>query len=97
MAQREEEIKIYDQKGFYYYVKVKHWPQLGVTSAHYDDRIIASREYGRILEPIDDDDRDWERYEELYAEWRDAAISDLTHECENHFNQQYKNGKNHNI
>lgn len=90
MAEITDKIKVYDDKGFHYEVEIKHTPHFGISFAYYQGRIIASREYGRIHEPIGDNDQDWERYEELLSEWKDAAITDLSPSCKEYFNNQYK-------
>ncbi len=83
-----DKININDNLGFHYEVVIKHYPNLGFSVAIYEDRIIADREYGKINYPLGDDDREWELWEERFAEWSSAVNSDLKIECENYFNKK---------
>jgi len=85
---RTEKIKVVDDLGFHYEVIVKHDPQFGISIAYYNDDPIARREYGTMREPMGDDDREWEMYEERFDEWASDAITDLEPECKAHFNRQ---------
>jgi hypothetical protein len=83
----KDEIKVTDKMGFVYTVTVKHWPVTGISIAYHDDRRIAQREYGRMLPPTSDNDREWEQWQERFREWADASISDLILDCVSHFNR----------
>lgn len=82
----DELVKVNDQHGFHYEVLVRHSPHLGFSTAYYNGRIIGQVELGRILEPIGDDDREWEMYHERLAEWKDEIKVNLIPKLENHFN-----------
>lgn len=86
----KEEIKINDNLGFIYNITIKHHPVAGVSIAYYNDMRIASREYGRMMPPIGDNDKEWEEWEERFGEWTDAAISDLQIECKKYFDELKK-------
>lgn len=86
----EEKLKVKDKYGFFYTVTFKHNIQFGFTHAYYEDRIISTREYGRILQPIGDDDGEWERYEQSCSEWREQALSDMEPSCIEYFNSNPK-------
>lgn len=84
--EKTENLKVADQRGFYWDVHIKHSPQFGFSTAYYRDRIIGQCELGRILQPMSDDDREWEMYEERFSEWRDEIIMNLKLRCETYFN-----------
>ncbi len=86
----KDEIKITDKLGFVYNVIIKHHPSKGMSIAFYDDMRIAHREYGRMMPPFGDDDREWEQWEERFREWADASITDLQYACTEHFNKALK-------
>ncbi|MDH6358956.1 hypothetical protein [Parabacteroides sp. PF5-9] len=86
MSTRKETIKVYDRYGFVYEVVLEHKPHFGFTSALYNDTVIAQVENGKIHEPLSDDDLEWERYEDLYAEWTDVVKANISIECEVYFN-----------
>lgn len=88
MSLRKENIKVEDQMGFVYEVELQHYPHFGFTNAIYMGEIIAQREYGRITEPIGDDDREWEMYEELFGEWSDTCKCDIEFDCKIYFNAE---------
>lgn len=85
----KEKIKIIDKKGFHYLVEFQYTPHHGLVFAYYEDRIIGNVEYGRITQPLGDNDRDWERYDELFLEFTERSKIDLIPKCEEHFNNQY--------
>jgi len=84
----KDELKVEDKHGFIYEVVIKHFPQIGISTAYYNDDIIAQREYGRMLPPIGDDDREWEMFDERMEEWSADAITDLEPECKSYFNRR---------
>lgn len=86
----KDTVKIYDKWNFIYNVIIKHYPVTGISIAYYDDQIIASRQYGRMLPPISDNDREWEEWEERFIEWAEAAILDLQYDCTQHFNNKFR-------
>jgi hypothetical protein len=67
MSTRNEKIKVTDKSGFHYEVLIEHKPHFGFSTALYEGQIIGQVELGRILEPIGDDDYEWECYEERFA------------------------------
>jgi hypothetical protein len=83
---KEEKITVHDDKGFHYEVNLEHRPNLGFSSALYNGNIIGQVELGKIHEPLGDDDREWENYEERFAEWTDEIKTNIIPICENHFN-----------
>ncbi len=85
-----DNIKITSNHGFIYGVVVKHHPEQGFSAAYYNDRIIGSREYGKMLLPVSDDDKEWEEWEERFREWADAAIIDLERKCQIEINRLEK-------
>lgn len=66
-----ETLKVYDHLRFHYEVTLEHFPHLGFSQAKYRGSILHQVELGRILEPISDDDREWETYQDRFAEWKD--------------------------
>lgn len=86
-----DQIKITDRLGFIHTVVIKHFPAIGLSIActEHDER-IASREYGRMIPPTGDCDKEWEQWEELFREWADGAVSDLTDECKSYFDKKTK-------
>lgn len=85
---QERELKVTDKHGFVYRVDVKHWPETGISIAYYKGERIASSEYGRAgYPPIGDNDAEWEEWDELQAEWIDAATVDILAGCQEHFNR----------
>lgn len=88
MSTRKETIKVEDRMGFIHSVLLEHNPHHGFTTAYDGTRIIAQCELGRILEPMSDDDREWELYEELFGEWSDSIKHNITIECIEHFNRE---------
>lgn len=85
----EETIKVPDVKGFVYEVLLRHSPHLGFSTAYYSQNIISQVELNKIHEPTSDNDAEWERYNELFSEWRDEAILNLTKGSQTYFNQPY--------
>lgn len=88
MSLKKEILKVNDSKDFHYEVTVEHQPHFGFSTAYFRDRIIAQCELGRILPPTSDDDREWEMYEERFADWRSEILSNLKVSCTLHFNKK---------
>jgi len=88
MSTRTENIKVTDKRGFHYEITLYYRPYLGFTNALYNGQIIGQVELGRIVEPQSDDEFDWERYEEKFAEWTDAIKVDIIPMCEEYFNNK---------
>lgn len=88
MSTRTENMKVTDRMGFVHEIQIKHDPDIGLSRAFHDDMMIASREYGSMREPLSDNEREWERYEELFGEWSDAAKVDLSIACKFHFDKK---------
>lgn len=86
MATRLESIKVTDNRGFQYEVTIEHKPQFGFSTALYNGSIIGQVELGRITDPIGDDDSEWERYDELFAEWADEIRINMNRICSEYFN-----------
>lgn len=86
MATQTDKVIIEDKRGFQYEVEVSHYPHHGFSSAKYRHAIIATRDYGKMHEPMSDNDHEWEMYEERLDEWAADAITDLTPMCQEHFN-----------
>lgn len=86
MEEFKEVITVTDKHGFNHLVNVEHQPWNGFSTAYYNGTIIGQREAWKLHEPIGDNDTDWERYEETFAEWRDHVMSDLIRRCEEYFN-----------
>ena len=84
--ERIDKINIECKNGFHFEVQVKHHPNLGISTAYYNENVIACREYGKIHEPMSDNDHEWEMYEERLDKWAADAITDLTPECTAYFN-----------
>lgn len=84
----KETIKVADSKDFVYEVDLEHSPHLGFTTAYYRGSIIGQCELGRILQPQSDDDREWEEYQERFAEWRDEILTNLKPTCKSYFDKQ---------
>jgi len=84
---RPETITIESDRGFQYSVLIAHHPEHGFSLANYRGSIISDCQLGRIMEPMSDDDREWEMYEERFSEWRDEIVSNLKLSCKNHFNR----------
>lgn len=78
---KTEELKVYDNKGFYYTVTLEHYPHHGYSMAKYEGRFIEQVDLYRIHEPIGDDDREWEMYEERFSEWRDEIKLNMERKC----------------
>lgn len=87
MSTSKESIKVYDNRQFVYEVTLEYKPHFGFSTAFYDGQIIADVELYRITQPMSDDDREWEMYEERFAEWTDEIKVNIIPKCENHFNQ----------
>lgn len=66
---------------FLYDVDIEHSPHFGFSTAYYRGHILAQCELGRIVEPLGDDDKEWEMYEERYSEWRDEILTNLKRIC----------------
>lgn len=81
----KENIKIVDSKGFHYEVEYRYQPHFGLVFAYYRDRIIGNVEYGRIMQPMGDNDAEWECYEEMFCEFQDMAKTDLYPKCQHYF------------
>lgn len=85
----KEIITVHDRLGFHYEVTIDHSPQFGFSTAYYQGRIIGQVEFGgRLYKPMSDDDREWEEYQERYAEWRDEIKTQMHYVCAEHFNRE---------
>jgi hypothetical protein len=84
---RSEKFKVECRHGFKYEVTLEHKPHHGFSTALHNGSIIGQVELGRIIEPISDNDREWELYEERYSEWTDEIKVNMKIICENHFNR----------
>lgn len=81
-------IKVVDNRGFYYEVKVEHHPELGISFAKYRELLIDRFEYGRYIPPLGDDDREWEEFQERFNESAGGdALAHFEHSCKEYFNQ----------
>ncbi len=85
---KTETLKVHDKHGFHYDVEIAHTPNHGFSTVHYKGSIIADCQLGRILEPMGDNDAEWERYEQLRSEWKDEIMSNLKPKCVEYFNNQ---------
>lgn len=86
-----DKLKITDRLGFIHTAVIKHFPVIGLSIAYTErDERIASREYGRMIPPAGDDDREWEEWDGRFREWVDGAIADLTNECKSYFDKKLK-------
>jgi len=81
----KDQIKVTDKMGFIYNVSITHLPGIGISIAYHNGTPIARREYGRMLPPMSDDDREWEEWEMRFREWADGPLVDLEHECKLYF------------
>ena len=84
----KEKITVKDHHGFNYDCEIEHHPNHGFTLARYRGSIIGDCSLGRILHPTSDDDREWERWQERFGEWKDEIKSNLIPVCQRYFNQQ---------
>ena len=82
-----EVINITDKYGFLYHVHISCQPHLGLCTAYYDGVVIATVEYAKHREPMTDDDKEWEMYEEQLQDWIQTALTDITPKCEEYFNK----------
>ncbi|SUJ18973.1 Uncharacterised protein [Sphingobacterium spiritivorum] len=87
MSTTTEKITISDRFDFRYEVTIEHKPHFGFSTALYDDEIIGQVELGRINEPMGDDDREWEQYQERFSEWTDEIKTNMIPICKSHFNK----------
>jgi hypothetical protein len=87
MLTNQERATIYCKKGFIREVNIEHSPHHGFSTAYYKGSIIAQAELGKIREPIGDDDREWEMYEERFDEWRGDMLTILKNNCTIYFNE----------
>lgn len=81
-----ENISIADKYDFRYDVTLEYHPHFGHTNAMHRGRVIAQVSLGRINPPYGDDDREWEAYEERFAEWRDEIKQNIIPYCQQYFN-----------
>ncbi len=86
MIDKNEVLHIQDAYGFHYEVTIEHLPNFGYSNATHAGTIVAQVEKNKLHEPISDNDQEWERYDELFAEWKDAVISDMKRICTEYFN-----------
>lgn len=86
MSTRNEKYRVVDNRGFVYYIELEHKPHFGFTSAFYNGQIIGQVELGRILQPLSDNDNEWEQYEQRFSEWTDEIKLNMKTICENYFN-----------
>jgi hypothetical protein len=89
MSNRDEKLRVTDKKGFVPEIEIKYKPNLGFAIAYHKGTIIASVELGKIREPMSDDEREWEMYEERLSEWVDEIKTNLIPMCVKYFNNQY--------
>lgn len=89
MRGEEETITIHDSKDFHYEVTVKHFPHFGFSTAYLRDRIIGQVELHKIHKPYSDHDREWEEWEERFAEWRDEILKNLRPICKQYIDREY--------
>lgn len=88
----EEILKIYDSKRFHYEVLLKYYPNLGFSIIYYNNVIIGTVDLYKIHKPISDIDYEWERYEEIYCEWKDEVKLNATNVCKKYFDsKKYSN------
>lgn len=80
-TKKQEDVKVEDNRGFHYTVTLEHYPHHGYSMAKYEGRFIAQVDLYKIHEPQSDDDREWEYYEERFAEWRDEIIQNMQTKC----------------
>jgi len=80
-----EKIKVTDSRGFHYDVEIRYEPHFGLAFAYFNESIIADVQYGRITQPISDDDSEWDRYQESCVEFSQMVKSDLCPKCKNYF------------
>ncbi len=88
MTNNRELITVYDNRGFRYEVELEHRPQFGISYAYYNGSIIGDVQLGRILPPSSDDDAEWERYDEMYGEWKDDIKSTMQRYCKTYFSNK---------
>lgn len=63
-----DDLKVIDNHGFVYEVRVIHFPEIGISFASYKGEKIDRFEYGPYRQPTSDDDQEWEEYEERFRE-----------------------------
>lgn len=83
-------IKVHDKHNFYVEVTVNHYLSSGISMAIYEDSIIASFEYGKLSQPISDDDMEWEVYEQRCNEFADEVEANIYPTLVDYFNSEYK-------
>lgn len=83
---KTELITIYDKMNFHYEVDFDYYPHLGFVIAKYNGKIIESMETNKIIEPVSDNDVEWENYDACYSVWIDNIKSYLMPACANYFN-----------
>jgi len=88
MATQIENIKVTDNHGFYYEVRLEHCPRHGFTSALYRGTVIAQVNLNKLSEPWGDNDTEWERYEQLLGEWVDEIKVNIIPMCRDYFNRK---------
>lgn len=89
---QQETIKVNDRLDFHYEVELHHHPELGYSTAYHRGERIADTEAYKIHEPLTDDDREWEMYQDRFGEWRDQVLSRLKPYCVEHFNRLHHSG-----
>lgn len=79
-------IAVGDKRGYRHMIKIEYQPWFGLAFAYHEDRIIKDWQSSRIHEPMSDSDREWERYEDSLAEFKEMAVSDLTPDIQEYLN-----------
>ncbi len=83
----KEIIKITDKHGFVYEVELRYQPYYGLVFAYYDENVIADAQGYQLRQPLADDDAQWQRYEESFAEFRDQSKVDIYPMCKQYFDK----------
>lgn len=81
----KETMSIECSRGFQYSVDFEYHPRNGFTDAIYEGRPIGQCNLNKLTEPFSDDDREWEMYEDQFAQWKDATKLNLIPECIRYF------------
>lgn len=83
----EEVLCVTDKNGFGHGIELKHFPQHGFSTAYHNGSIIAQVELGgRMHEPMGDDDKEWEVYDERLEDWKCEIRTNIISKCKEHFN-----------
>lgn len=85
MPALKETLRVYDSKKFHYDVTVNHAPHFGYSTAYYKGSIVATHDHQKLHTPDSDDDREWEMYEDSFAEWRDEVLSNIKQKATRYF------------